>query len=272
MKYSINLRQPRETLRKASEIHTTYKDIQGIYNLLDEEYFCKEVSYTIEIEPEDEINWNVFADLAAAGLTIYLALHDLKLVARCRENSLNWYWAYPIQSFYDLAGIRNLSPSFYLLDAPLYFDLKRVKSLIGDVPIRLIANCAHSVDIPRGDGVCGTYIRPEDVHIYEPYVDTLEFKTYGPWDERLRKERTLLEIYSKESWAGNLNLILTNFNINVDNRAFPPEFGEARLQCRQACTSNITTGCQLCYNVIKAINKFDQNKDNWIPGKGWKKI
>ncbi len=266
MKYSVSIRHPRTILRKADEIKVEYNDIEGIYNFLDEPELVQK-RYIIEIKPEDEPDFDKLADLAATLSCMQLALHDLKLIRKCRDYELDWYWAYPIQSYYDLAGIRNLSPCFFLLDAPLYFDLLKVKQIVGDTPIRLIANLAHDINIPRGDGACGTYIRPEDVDLYEPYVDTLEFKTFGPWEERLRKERTLLDIYLEKSWAGNLNLLITNFNINVDNRAFPEDFGKARLQCKQSCVSS-TSGCKLCYNIIKTINKLDQLKADWIPGKG----
>lgn len=256
MKYSINIRQPRAILRLADEIALSYNDINGIYNLLDEEELIKK-RYVIEIEPEDEIDWDKLADLAAMVGSMHLKLHDLRLIKKCRESALDWFWAYPIQSYYELMGILDLHPSFFLLDAPLYFDLAQVRKKIGDIPIRLIANEAHNISIPRRNGISGTYVRPEDIPVYEKYIDTLEFKTLGPWEERLRKEKMLFEIYSSGSWAGNLNLLLTNFNVNVDNRAFPEEFAEARVQCRQSCMRE--SRCNLCENIIKTIGIVDRN-------------
>lgn len=256
MKYSVNIRQPRTVLRLTDEIALNYNDIEGIYNLFKEEELIKK-RYVIEIEPEDEVDWNKLADLAPEVGSMHLKLHDLHQIKQCRESALNWFWAYPIQSYYELMGILDLHPSFLLLDAPLYFDLAQVRKKAGDIPIRLIANEAHNISIPRRNGVCGTYVRPEDVPLYETYVDTLEFKTLGPWEERLRKEKMLFEIYSSGSWAGNLNLLLTNFNVNVDNRAFPEEFGSARIQCRQSCMRE--SRCRLCENIIKTIGIVDRN-------------
>ena len=104
-----------------------------------------------------------------------------------------------------------------LLDAPLYFDLPKVKSICGDVEIRLIVNKCYNSYLPHENGICGTYIRPEDVEVYSAYVDHFEF------DENLslKQEHTIYNIYTKNrAWLGNLNILLTNFNVDVDNRGF----------------------------------------------------
>ena len=51
--------------------------------------------------------------------------------------------------------------------------LHKVK-VIG-VPIRMIPVYAFLDGIPRDDGVCGNWFRPEDIDAYSIYVDTVEF-------------------------------------------------------------------------------------------------
>ena len=83
------------------------------------------------------------------------------------------------------------------------------------------------------------------------------------------KEETLLKIYKDDKqWPGNLNLILTNFGVNVDNRAIPEQFGEARTQCRQVCQRG--GRCRLCYTAINFSKALDRAKDDWIPSMGFK--
>ena len=102
-----------------------------------------------------------------------------------------------------------------LLDAPLYFNLPKVKKLCGEnVEIRLCANKCLNNHLPHEHGICGTYIRPEDIDEYAKYVDHIEFNT-----ETLSQELTLINIYqNKKEWPGNLNLLLNNLHANVDNR------------------------------------------------------
>ena len=75
--------------------------------------------------------------------------------------------------------------------APLTFHM----SWLGkqDMKFRMVPNVAYDAYIPRYDGICGQWVRPEDVHVYEQYVNTFEFIT-----DSLEKERTLLKIYKNE--------------------------------------------------------------------------
>ena len=109
----------------------------------------------------------------AEKIDLTLALENVRMAKACHENKIRFYWAYPITSFYELRGLVYLGVSELLLGAPLYFDLAQVKK--EGLPIRLVANLCFDGYIPRPNGVCGTYVRPEDVPVYEKYVETLEF-------------------------------------------------------------------------------------------------
>ncbi len=199
----------------------------------------------------------------AAKLDLTLALANLRMAKACHDYKLKFYWAYPITSFYELRGCLYLGVYEVLLGAPLYFDLSEVKKY--GVPIRLVANVCFDGYIPRPNGVCGTYVRPEDVPAYESYVDILEFDT-----DDIKKEAVLLKVYQEDkNWPGNLNLILTNLGENVDNRAIPEQFGQARTQCRQNCQRN--GNCKLCFTSIQLSQMLNKSKADWIPGLGFKK-
>lgn len=92
-------------------------------------------------------------------------------------------------------------------------------------------NVAYDAYIPRENGIYGQWIRPEDVKYYENGIYVLDFE-----DVDLLKERTLFHIYKEEQqWPGNLNNLLTNFNVNVDNRGLLKNLGEKRSTCGQIC-------------------------------------
>lgn len=119
--------------------------------------------------------------------------------------------------------------------------------------------------MPYINGICGVYIRPEDVDIYEKYISHIEFIT-----QNLEQERTLIKIYQNDKkWPGNLNLLLTNLNYNIDNRGFEllpgykeKEFAERRLRCAQKCQEN-PVRCRFCPTVFTLINTIDINSD-WL--------
>lgn len=187
----------------------------------------------------------------AKDFDLILCLQDIKLYKDCKKNRIKYYWGFPITSYYELKGITDLGVCKVLIGAPLYFDLERVSMY--NKPIRLVANLCFNDFIPREEGICGTYIRPEDVPVYEKYVDVLEFYTKNDW----KKEASLFKIYKQDrGWPGNLNLLLTNLKYDVDNRGIPKEFPLARMQCRQSCMRGGT--CKFCYTSMKFSRSLDK--------------
>ena len=194
----------------------------------------------------DDREWSTL-EMYADKLDFYVAIQNLYISHEVINHGLRFMWAYPITSYYELRGILALSPSYLLLGVPLCFDLKTVRA-ITNLPLRLIANTSYDPYIPRENGICGQWIRPEDVPAYEEYITVLEFV-----DANLTKEATLLHVYKENGyWPGNLNLLFDNFNVNVDNRAIPEDLGERRMNCRQRCMSD-----GVCHRCISAIQFAD---------------
>ena len=255
MKYCISGRQPKSVLEKADEIKMRYADKDRMV-----EYMCEwpEKTFILDIPKGIEVDLPWCASLASEN-NLILSLGDLELASVCAQFDLKFYWSFPITSYYELAGIVSLNPAYIFLGAPLFFDLDRVRK-ITDLPIRLCPNLAFDSYIPRTDGICGTWIRPEDVAAYEQYVDTLEF-IHGDLDH----EKVLFHVYSENKyWPGNLNLLFTNFNVNVDNRAIVDEIAKTRMNCGQRCMYSGT--CHFCDNAIRfasALRKkhYEELKD-----------
>jgi hypothetical protein len=44
------------------------------------------------------------------------------------------------------------------------------------IKLRVVPNISYYAFIPRDNGVCGSWIRPEDLELYEPYIETIEFE------------------------------------------------------------------------------------------------
>lgn len=205
----------------------------------------------------DTLNWSLL-QVYAEKVNFMLCLHDLNFVAPCQEYGINWYWAYPITSYYELRGLIELKPCYLFLGAPLSFDLPKIKT-ISDIPLRLCPNLSYDAYIPRENGICGSWIRPEDTETYGQYVDTFEFFT-----DELKREQVLLHIYKdNRNWPGNLNLLFTNFGVNVDNRGIPEEIGEIRSSCGQRCMTNGT--CRFCINAVKFSEALRKQHEQSTP-------
>lgn len=254
MKFSISNRQPKELRALADEIKMEYRDIDILVDLMDENITKKLV---IIVSQDDKVDYDKLA-VYAKGLNITMAVSDLSMGREYNVRGIPFYWVYPITSYYELNSALEAGVSEVLLNAPLYFDLPQVKKIVSkyNAEVRLIANICYYNYLMRADGVCGTYVRPEDVSVYEPYVNTLEFiaETYS-------KEAVLFEVYAiKKTWPGNLNLLLTNFNCQVDNRSIADEFAAARIQCRQDCMRR--GGCDFCNTIMKFGKALSAHKND----------
>lgn len=98
------------------------------------------------------------------------------------------------------------------------------------------------------------FIRPEDIDLYQNYIDTFEFYINNISDERIN---TLYKIYTKDKkWFGKLNEIIIGFQGEVDNRHIVPRFGTHRLNCNKKCFNKQVPTCNLCENIVQLGEVF----------------
>ena len=254
MKYCISGRQPYSVLKKADEVRVRYNDKDRIMDFVE-----KIPDKTIILDmPEFDVNyatWHMYDEKFEGGF--YLALYQLPRAKELNNEGIKWYWPYPITSYYELNEILALGPSYVALGPPLSFELTNVRKILGpDLKIRMVCNCARPVHlIANADapGIKGQFVRPEDVDTYGEIVDVFEFD--GVTDE-LKKEATLLDIYQKKEWPGNLNFLITHLNLDIDNRGILDEFADRRMNCRQRCMAG--SSCHFCdtvYTFAEALRK-----------------
>ena len=113
---------------------------------------------------------------------------------------------------------------------------------------QLISSFFISFGITKINVLSGTWIRPEDAEsAYGKYISAFEFNLTD-----LSEEATLLKVYKSGEWPGNLNILLKNFNINVENRALPEEIGEVRANCGRRCMES--TNCHFCEMAVLFAN------------------
>lgn len=242
MKYCLSSRQPLSELKKADEIKVEFKDIDKIFDFittLPDKTIILDIPSKLDVDNRiGVIDW-VTIEMYSKQLKLVLCLHDLTIAKEAQSRNIPFYWAYKITSYWELRGIVDMKPCYLLLGAPLFFSLPKVKK-ITNIPIRAIPNWAHENYIPREQGICGQWIRPEDIELYEDYISVCEFHV-----PNLEVERTLFRIYSEDkSWPGNLNMLISNLNYDVDNRAIPEDIAKARIGCGLRCAEDGT--CKVC--------------------------
>lgn len=256
MNYCVSGRQPNSILAQADEIKIRYEDRDKLFDFIKdfpEKVFILEIPQTISA---DEIDWDLLA-AHSEKVNFILCLSNLGLIKQCHERKIKYYWAYPVFTWYELQSLINLNPCYILISAPLSFSLNKIKNKT-NIPLRLVPNLACDDYIPRINGLYGSWIRPEDIELYEKYIKTCEFSTPD-----LSKEATFLHVYKDNAeWPGNLNLLITNLDINIDNKLIPNDFGSTRANCGQRCMENNT--CHYCETAIifaNTLRSYARNKD-----------
>lgn len=255
----ISCCHPVSELKNADEIRVDYNDLAILSHLVTEDWVCS-ADIVIYIPTNQMIDWAKIK-LYQDSLNITIAPSDTRIIREAQSEGFPAFWSYPVTSFWELRSLLDLEVTQVLIDAPLYFSLPKVEQACGeDVELRLCANQCMNMHLPHKNGICGTYIRPEDIDEYAQYVDHIEFVA-----DTLSQELTLVKIYKeKKEWPGNLNILLKDLHANADNRGFDAlfnnrdddkYFARRRITCGQVCQEN-PNRCHFCVNAFNLVNNI----------------
>jgi hypothetical protein len=122
-----------------------------------------------------------------------------------------------------------------------------------DLPSTL---CVGTIQAKRHEEILrASWIRPEDLNRYAPYVSVFKLST-----READRPDLILKAYTSGSFDGDLLLLLDpGFSFFIrpnifDNKAFPKEWSEGKIAGR--CASNCTH-CGKCTEVLKSVFKRD---------------
>lgn len=255
MKISVNARQPQSIIEQADEIKFNYQDRDAVIDYI-EKYPDKTI--IVELPKGVEIPQE-FYSYAAKHPDFYICSETLN-----KPDNIKYYYKYSANSWLDLRTYLDAGVSQVLISGSLFFDLKRIRTLYPSLLVRVEPNFVDPIYSANAPIV--PWIRPEDIELYSPYVDSLDFVAAS-----LAEEATYLQVYKERKWPGNLALLIKNFKIQVDNRIVPPDFIKSRLRCGQRCAQptgrkpNGQRRCKLCFTAFElacAIRKEYYEKTN----------
>lgn len=137
------------------------------------------------------------------------------------------------------AGFRDL-----IIDGSLGFCLPKIKRYY-DINIRITPQKSSTKIISDSDPSF-FFVRPEDLRIYEPYVDVIDFSESNP-----ELEETYFNIYNRGNFIGEIDQLIPQLkNHKAKNGLIPPHFGTYRLNCEQRC-KNPGKHCSVCERTLE---------------------
>ena len=132
MKVCLSSRQAGSYLVHADEIKVQYRD-RAVIPELAEKYPKATIILRQDIkEPIDFNECEKYKILTRDKLMICLS--DLSVANECKRHEIPFYWGWRVQTYSQLNSLKFLGVSYVLLDAPLFFELDKVKSK--GIPIR----------------------------------------------------------------------------------------------------------------------------------------
>lgn len=222
-----------------------------------------EKDYVIQIN-DPEPNWALLqACNEKIKGKIYCALIDMYQAKTCKQYNLPFFYAFPVNTFFELKALKDLGVSYVRLGMPIFFEMHKVVSFFG-IPIRLTPNKAYEAYIPRENGIHGQWIRPEDLYLYDENNAICEFRTFDvPLEgNHLIYERTLLDIYKNQKrWDGRLSNIIKDIGINNLNSMVDEDIGKHRLNCGQICQLGLCHYCERALKIDETILLYKKNKE-----------
>lgn len=154
-----------------------------------------------------------------------------------------FYYRTRVNNWDTLQGLVALGVSDIYIVEDLCFELPKVSELMHskNIQVRAFPNVAQSTWDLTSD-LKKFFIRPEDISVYENYIDVLEF--FGP----SKDFEIYYKIYTKDQkWFGKLNEIIIGFNSDLDSRFIIPNFAESRVKCGKNCMKG--GKCQICDRI-----------------------
>lgn len=247
MKFCVSGRQSGPILQKSDEIKVETRDFRIIPEYV-ERFPGKQIILVIDRDKPADFNWSFIETYKDQ---ICCALKNLEDYKNCSSRGIRFYYYFSVNSLFEVQSLAELGVCYIMLGTPLMFQLDEVKKCA--VPARAIANLAYEPYLIKQNGIIGGWIRPEDVGVYDEWIEVLEFYA----GDNLDREATLFNVYAeKGTWPGNLNLLIENLNFDVDNRLIYDEdhFAKRRATCQQKCLSNGT--CHFCEQRLKFVDNI----------------
>ena len=245
MKFCLSSSLSRNSLREADEIRVKWKNKNSIDTLV-ERY--GEKPYILILEEDSEL---VKVELihfdVVTGNNLIVSCKNIQQLKTIKDFGIKYMLDYEVPSTYELRAVADLGCEYAYVGLPLFFSLAATLDI--DIKLRVIPTRCSDHKFPTEDGICGHWIRPEDLEEYDDYIDVVEFE-----DCAIRREETLFKVYKEQkTWSTNLNILVEDLDSNALNRLVNPDLIYHRLGCGQACKNYST--CHACYHALNLAQR-----------------
>ena len=229
MKYSFRYYNDNAAMEIADEIIIKYTEKDPELINFVKKYSNKRIVVDTSHKNEElEEDIDIFK---AAEVTVMATLENY---IPLKNNNIPFFFCEEALSLRDFSLYLNKGVTDIRIDGELGFFLPSLKEHT-EINIRVSPNFALD-----SNNLTSFFIRPEDLELYENYIDIIEFRGH------VAKQSILYENYTKDKkWGGDLNILIHNAP-SIDNTQILPNFGKNRLNCKMRCTYG---ACEICKHI-----------------------
>lgn len=254
MKYCVDYFRHIEGLDQADEYTIKYSKKNDILITFLEENKDKIINLTIE-EKLDDVDYKTLKAIYGtfSNFRLRFEFYDSNEIENIVECGIPFFFGNRVNNWDEFLGLVDLGVTDIYVVEDMCFDLERVAEIAQkeNIKLRTYANVAQSTwkDTP---GIKKFWIRPEDVSIYEQYIDVIEF--FGT----PQQAAVLLKVYKDiKKWFGPLKEIIIGLEDDLDSRYIVSEFATRRVGCQKNCLKG--GKCRICNRVIELSKVLEEN-------------
>ena len=264
MKYCVPYFKHFKYNAEISEVIIPYdeQDINFIQRVLEIDYL-KEKTLVIEVLDAAAFIENnrivLFNKLISKEYNIKLRFEDYNenykdFYKQLKTDNVQFFFKEYVRNWDFFHGLIETGVSDIYIVESLGFELNLLGPVahVSDVSLRVFANVLQN-GWDDNASVKSFFIRPEDVAVYAPYVDIIEF--IGATKEY---QETMVKIYAiRQKWVGDLNELILGLRDSIPNKSIiPAVFGDVRVRCGKKCLKG--SKCNICNAVVNTAHSLDE--------------
>ena len=261
MKYCINYSNKSHIIDKVDEILIRY-DKNKILELFTQ-FIPAHLNQRVIIQLIEENNIDTIVNNLKKIISIYnenkdikfdiqLPFYNQKFIEELKDTNLKYFFKVAANSWDKFTGLISQNVSDIYITDELAFELDKVAEIAhkNNIKVRIYPNVAQSRWDKLSD-ILKFFIRPEDIEIYEPYIDVCEF--YG---DKAQQIDTYYKIYQDDKkWFGDLQEIIIGLDSKIDSRYIIPRFAEKRIKCGKDCLKG--GKCEMCKRILDLSEQLE---------------
>ena len=171
-----------------------------------------------------------------------------------QQYQIPFFFSNSVTSIDMLYGFLKYKPTDMYICEELGFFLDKVSSILheNNIKVRVYPNICQS-SFSQTPSLKTFFIRPDDIPIYQVFVDVFELISDA------ERQQVLYKIYKEQKWFGKIKEIIPSFKDELDNKyIFDSAFGVIRSKCGKRCLYK-PGSCNICNRFVDVANTLKQN-------------